>query len=369
LQEVLLKVTYDGGDEPSMLLPVGDFFGQPWRERHFGSLPIGSGTNGFSSRIPMPYASGIRIDLLNPSPYPIKIRSKAVVKNSRSPDDGYLHAWWRKSGSEDEFDHNLIRISGSGKYIGASLGLTGRDKDWWILEGNERISIDGESNPSWLGTGIEDYFNGGWYYSRSAFSALFGCMDRAPLRVSQFRFHLTDPIRFKKSFDMEFERMKIPGDTGAAMYSRGTFRTVAYAYLSKPAKADPPASIEYRRAEVNPYEKNTVMLQLNELDRMNNFQKALDLIGEMAELYPQFHLNPILQLRGLEYRQLLGEHVTPDDYAPYLEGTYGEAASQLAQALMFLEQDESSGLVGLNVNGAATVSLDGQPILTGNQPL
>ena len=36
--------------------------------------------------------------------------------------------------------------------------------DWDYLERDEQVFVDGEATPSWRGTGIEDFFGGGFYF-------------------------------------------------------------------------------------------------------------------------------------------------------------------------------------------------------------
>ena len=38
------------------------------------------------------------------------------------------------------------------------------------LEGDERISVDGSRSPQIHGTGLEDFFSGGFYFIRGAFT-------------------------------------------------------------------------------------------------------------------------------------------------------------------------------------------------------
>ena len=72
----------------------------------------------------------------------------------------------------------------------------------WFGEGDDRFYIDGESIPSIQGTGTEDYFNDSWGFRE--FTGIFHGVPlyEGPLagdRVSAYRWHIPDPIRFKKS--------------------------------------------------------------------------------------------------------------------------------------------------------------------------
>ncbi|MBO4648416.1 MAG: DUF2961 domain-containing protein, partial [Lentisphaeria bacterium] len=111
---------------------------------------------------------------------------------------------------------------------------TSFDGSWWLLEGDECIEADGRV---FQGTGMEDYFNGGWYYRGASFTPWSGILDRAPFRVGQYRFHLTDPVPFADRFSMQVER----GDRNV---SHGDIRSVAFFYLDDPQAVPDAAGAE-----------------------------------------------------------------------------------------------------------------------------
>jgi hypothetical protein len=388
VQDVVLRVFYDDAAEPSIDVPVGDFFCNAWRTRHFGSLPLGSGTNGYVCSLPMPFQKAVRIELVNYADKSVVVEFAAEESGSRvegrgdvggssgegrgedssAPPDprpsslGYLHAIWQQSGPAAGKPHVFADIQGRGKLAGTYLGVTGIENSWWILEGDESFYVDGEKNPSWHGTGLEDYFNGGWYYRGAAFSAFHGIMDRAPFRTGQYRFHLVDPVVFEKSLRMEIER----GDQNV---SQGYFRSVVYAYLDRPTPVPPcPAEPAQRRSIEHPNLRQTFMLQLVELERMNDFASALAYIEEYTRLFPDPRETPLYLLRALEYRRLLGQNVTEEDYAPFLKGEYGDGPKQQAELLKWFHATPTAALVSMNVNGKGRAFLDGQEILGGDHP-
>jgi hypothetical protein len=366
LQDALLRVTYDDSAFPSILAPVGDFFGNAWRRRHYGSLLLGSSPDGFRCRWPMPFARAIRVELVNGAERSIRARFDGQLDALDLAQPGYLHAEWRRSGSAAGQPHVIADLVGRGHFVGCFLGVTGdgvtqQDNSWWLLEGDERIFVDGEPRPSWHGTGLEDYFNGGWYYRGAAFSGLHGILDRAPFRVAQYRHQLVDPVAFNTSLRMTLER----GDQNV---SHAWFRSTAFAYLDRPASVAPVPDRAERRAEETRYQRQTMMLQLIELERMNNFAKAIDLIAEYGQRYPEAEENAVYALRVLEYRRLLGEAVTDAEYQPFLSGERGDSAAQQARLLLWLREQPNRALVGMNVNGTARLFLDNQEILNGDQP-
>ena len=279
---------------------------------------------------------------------------------------GYLHAFWSQTGPQPGTPHCFADFHGNGHVAGVFLNVTADleelKRPWWILEGDEMFYVDGEPNPSWHGTGLEDFFNGGWYFRGAAFAGLFGIFDRAPFTVSTYRFLLVDPLKFSKSLRMEIER----GDQNV---SKGFFRSVTFAYLDKPAAAPPcPADVAGTRPPENPYYRQSFMLQLTELERMNNFAEAIAAIGEYAGRFPGAEENGIYALRALEYRRLLGENISASDYQPFLDGKFGPQAAEQAKLLSWFYEKPNRALVGLNANGKTSVFLDGNPVLGGDHP-
>ena len=84
LQDAVLAVFYDDAQEPSIHVPVGDFFGNAWRERNYGSTLLGCGTNSFVSHWPMPFAKSIRIELINDADRPVQVFCRAETTADRA---------------------------------------------------------------------------------------------------------------------------------------------------------------------------------------------------------------------------------------------------------------------------------------------
>lgn len=82
--------------------------------------------------------------------------------------------------------------------MGVTMSVFQNQDDWWG-EGDDMFFIDGETTPSIIGTGAEDYFLGAWDFATHSFSyGLFGAPEkrenRAGSRWSVYRFHLDSPI-------------------------------------------------------------------------------------------------------------------------------------------------------------------------------
>ncbi len=366
LQDTILRVYYDGSDRPAIDVPLGGFFANAWRKRAYGGWWFTSSEDGYTCRLPMPFASGLRVEIENGADQPINVNFAATQRPGRAANDGYLHAEYRRSGPANGQPHLVTRINGRGKYLGCFLGVTGLDESWWILEGDERIWVDGQTQPVWHGTGLEDYFNGGWYYRGSVFGSLNANYDRSPFRVAQFRHQHPDPVSFQTFFQMEFERMN---DEHTGQPVKGWFQSVAYFYAAQPLPVEPvPSARTARRAIENPRERPTFMLQLVELERANDFHGAMRYVEEFLERYPQDEEAGVYRLRHLEYRRFLGEAITEADYAPFLVGQHGEAAKAQAELLIWFQAAPDRALVGFNVNGRGRLWLNNNLLLSGDHP-
>ncbi len=102
-------------------------------------------------------------------------------------------------------DLTLLDLEGRGHYAGQFLVI--RAESFWVLEGDHEIEADGVRL---LGTGLEDYFGGAFYYLRGSFShPLSGASGRAASDagavVSQYRHRLFDTIPFQRSFRFDYE--------------------------------------------------------------------------------------------------------------------------------------------------------------------
>ena len=103
----------------------------------------------------------------------------------------------------------IIKLNGQGAFVGLALdikaGPDSRRQTFGFLEGNEIITADGEK---FEGTGTEDYFSSAWYYPDKPFFHPFEGLTRKtqkPLEVSAYRFHIPDPIPFRRELKFDFE--------------------------------------------------------------------------------------------------------------------------------------------------------------------
>ncbi|MCX6997366.1 MAG: DUF2961 domain-containing protein [Kiritimatiellaeota bacterium] len=160
LRSLVLRADFDG--EPAVWCPVSDFFGSG-----AGLNPVQSWyrtveTNGvLVCRWTMPYRKTARIALANLAEKPVAVSLRATA-GPWSWDDHSMHfhaAWHYETDlkTPPHRDWNFVKIEGRGVYVGDTLALFNPVATWYG-EGDEKIWVDGESFPSHIGTGTEDYY-------------------------------------------------------------------------------------------------------------------------------------------------------------------------------------------------------------------
>jgi len=263
LRKVVLRMFWDGEEQPSVETPVGDFFGVGHAvANHFVSLPLsmirepGVGQRaGMNCFLPMPFSSSARIEVENESDDALKSFYYYVDYESQEEpdsDQGRFHAQWRREnpcqavkfdGPEVNLtgDENyvILEAEGRGHYIGCVLNVHALSPGWFG-EGDDMMFVDGEKwPPSLHGTGTEDYFCAAWGYPCGAYSgpyhgvSLAGHLDDSSGKSSMYRFHLEDAVRFRQSIRVTIEH-------GHANDQANDYSSVAYWYQEEPHHPFPP---------------------------------------------------------------------------------------------------------------------------------
>lgn len=224
LRKISLAMYWDGSPYPSVEVPLPDFFGAGAGLRNINSFYQYVTKGGeFTSYFPMPFAFKGKIVLINHSVFTPSIL--AEVTYSEEPVDrekvGYLTALYNES-TPTKFGvlHPGGALLGRGKYIGIHMAFP-EYTGIYFLEGDPIFTIDSSPENLIRYTGMEDYFNGGYFFEDGGFSLPFaGCPDRW---YSVYRFHVLAPYDFHKSFDLKLEH-------GYRNDFQVNFRTVAFFY-------------------------------------------------------------------------------------------------------------------------------------------
>lgn len=224
LRTCLLEITFDSATYPQVRLPLGDFFCAGPRQKSYRTLPLRLTAQGaLVSQWCMPYRYRATVRLVNKGDKAgecsVRITTKAHAWNKNTM---YFFARWRQDPgivtsknfywifymTDTLRDEPMLHISGKGVHVGTILQIWNRENEWWG-EGDEKITVDGESQPSFIGTGTEDYFGYAWSTTTS-FSHAYHAQpysDGFSGFTANARFHISDPQPFTKSyqFDMEIQ--------------------------------------------------------------------------------------------------------------------------------------------------------------------
>ncbi len=307
-RECLLKITYDNAPRPSVLVPLGDFFGLGHGiVNSFQSLLFTASTsynNKFNQGCAlncyarMPFRSRAVVELVNESQEPHgQYFYIDYERGDEMPlDTGYFHAEFRRrnpcSGWGHEVQVNspesnivntertawnnnyvILETKGRGHYIGCNLSVTNFKGQWWG-EGDDMIWVDGYKWPPDLhGTGSEDYLNQAWGMQPNAFLRNGSSIheDQTHGYQTSYIHHLENPVRFQKEIKVTIEH-------GHGNHLANEMSSVAYWYADKPCPA----------AQVPPVKKRLPVLRDNKgnwlYDKKNHAAKPIRLNAEMKKM-------------------------------------------------------------------------------------
>ena len=238
LKTVILRIYWDGAEHPAVETPVGDFFGIGLcRVANFASQYFGMSSGGFFSKFPMPFTKGFRIELENLDEEADTEIFMNVLYQLADADEAppFFHAQFSTGENRGPEPMGIASFQGSGQYIGCTLSVQGKQKCYLsYLEAPEHVYIDDDwDTPRIVGTGLEDYFLGGWYFREGCFTGpLHGVTvkDVIDASVAMYRIHDRDAICFDRRFRMEFVN-----HWGRDRLKPFQYSSVAYALLDRPA--------------------------------------------------------------------------------------------------------------------------------------
>jgi hypothetical protein len=238
LRRIGLEMYWDGEAEPSVQAPLGDFFGNGFDKRHYAALPMGVSSGGFYAYLPMPFRRQARIVVRNGTGRTIDAfyYNIDLAQVSELPRDiATFHAWWHRDWRPTSPDpHLILDAKGRGYFVGLSMNAESHAGHIGFLEGDEIYQVDGAFRG--MGTGTEDYFNGGWYFEQGEFAAPYHGVvvkDDELARIAAYRWQLADPIMFRDSIRVELEH-------GHANQEVADYATMAYWYQTEPHAPLPP---------------------------------------------------------------------------------------------------------------------------------
>lgn len=276
-RECLLKITWNNADEPSVVVPLGDFFGLGHSiVNSYQSLLFTASTNAnnefnqgcaLNCYAQMPFTERAVVELANESDEDHRQYFYVDYETYNEPqsDRGHFHAEFRrtnpfggwgheirvntpeadiKNKKEEAWDNNyvILETEGRGHYIGCNLSVTNFQGTWWG-EGDDMIWIDGYKWPPELhGTGSEDYLNQAWGMQDNAFMRNGSSIHESNTDGYQTSYvhHIENPVRFE-------EEIKVTIEHGHGNHLANEMSSVAYWYAEEPHAVVTPPPVEQRK--------------------------------------------------------------------------------------------------------------------------
>ncbi len=222
-RDLILRIYWDGNPNPSVEAPLGDFFGVAMGvTAPISSQPVQCTSRGQSKNAwwYMPFNASARVTLANHRPPDLFQGTDVPLRHQNRfyyhvdyqaygrpvKDIRYLHARFLETDPPERGKPvTLLDVEGEGHFVGVVLGNRSRTPGWFG-EGDDIFTVDGVLSA--VGTGTEDYFCDAWGL-RVFNEPTFGCPvfegRDVGHRTSLYRFHVLDPIPFRKSFKFEIE--------------------------------------------------------------------------------------------------------------------------------------------------------------------
>lgn len=252
----IFRIYWDDETEPSVEVPVGDFFGQGWGEyAPLASLPMAVNPgSAFNSYWVMPYRKKCKITMENMDDKDMVLYYQVDYTVTKVPDDAaYFHAQFHRTNPLKYKDvYTLVDgIKGQGQYVGTYIAWGVHNKGWWG-EGEIKFYMDGDKDfPTIAGTGTEDYFCGSYNFENrktheyqvfnSPYSGLMQVIKpdgvyQSQQRFGLYRWHIADPIRFKKDLRVTIQALgwKSTSQPGEYLPLQDDISSVVYWYQTEP---------------------------------------------------------------------------------------------------------------------------------------
>ena len=220
LRSVILKIVFDG--HQTVWVPAGDFFGTGYKKTTSATWNSQVDENmTMESYWLMPFREDCQVMLVNYGNQEVKAELRVGTSEYKWMNNSmYFGAAWHEyhqimtAGSELtggtglHRDINFADIKGKGVYAGDAVTVFNTVDAWWG-EGDEKIFTDGESFPSSIGTGTEDYYGYAWcrpeLFSHPFIAQPSGSGNFHPGLTINMRYRVLDAIPFKSSISSNIE--------------------------------------------------------------------------------------------------------------------------------------------------------------------
>ena len=223
----ILRMYWDDEKDPSVEVPVGDFFAMGWGQyAPISSLAVCVNPgSAFNSYWPMPFRKKAKMTMENTDSQPMRIYYQIDFTKTVIPSDAaYFHAQFRRVNPLPFKEVYTIvdGIKGRGHYVGTYMAWGVRSNGWWG-EGEIKFYMDGDGNfATIVGTGTEDYFCGSYNFENkekrvyeeftTPYAGLAQVIKPDGLYKSQqrfglYRWHIVDPISFENDLRVTIQAL------------------------------------------------------------------------------------------------------------------------------------------------------------------
>ncbi len=247
----ILRFYWDGETEPSVEVPVGDFFASGWGKfAQVSSLPVCVNPgSGFNCYWVMPFRKSCRITMENLDEKEMTLYFQVNYTLTEVPEDAaYFHAQFRRTNPVPYKDVYTIvdGIKGWGHFVGTYMCWGSNNKGWWG-EGEIKFYMDGDKEfPTICGTGTEDYFCGSYGFTVEGkyreFTTPHAGMPQvispdgqwqSQQRFGLYRWHIMDPVRFEKDLKITMQALSWRSG-GRYLPLQDDISSVAFWYQQEP---------------------------------------------------------------------------------------------------------------------------------------
>jgi hypothetical protein len=203
-RKLVLSGQWDGALWPQVLTPLGPFFGFDWDTAEYGSVPAGCQNGQAYQYFPMPFRETARLALRNYLEAPATVEYEIEWAPLEAPVDmAYFYARWRHEPDSTTFDYPFLETAGRGHFVGVAMPIDHPLEGWWG-EGDEKVWVDDDQFPPYIGTGSEDYFGDAWGI-RYLSGPSYGAASLKGHRTCNYRWHFMDFIPFTRRMRMTIE--------------------------------------------------------------------------------------------------------------------------------------------------------------------
>ncbi|MDO5552550.1 MAG: DUF2961 domain-containing protein [Planctomycetia bacterium] len=240
---LVLRVYWDGASEPSINVPITDFFGCfNSRTVDFQSLPMRVHERCYMCHLPMPFAKHARFVLYNDGDLDyvqnVAYNIDFELGEKYASEPSRLHARYNRENTVQNGLYTFLEIpDGQGHFVGQILQINAKTPSFWYGEGDMIFTVDGEEMHHSGGT--EDEYGSVWTASYwSVYDGLY-CghyldeKEDGKVLNRMYRWYLTNPVRFQKSFKAQIQNhglKPLPWEGSPHMISSDDYTSVVFWY-------------------------------------------------------------------------------------------------------------------------------------------